>query len=48
MDKKERLIKNLNIDENELNQDNPLLVEFLKKFKQNPSAKQKKDEVSPN
>lgn len=41
MDKKERLIKNLNINENEFNNDNPMLVEFLKQYKQNFSSLQK-------
>ena len=41
MDKKERLIKNLNINENEFNNDNPMLVEFLKQYKQNSSSLQK-------
>ena len=46
MDKKDRLIKNLSIDETELNKDNPILVEFLKKYKQNTPTKHKKDEVN--
>jgi len=41
MDKKERLIKNLNINENEFNDDNPMLVEILKQYKQNFSSLQK-------
>lgn len=38
MDKKDRLIKNLNLDEDEMNKDNPILVEYLKQSKQKKSS----------
>lgn len=46
MDKKERLITNLNINEHELNKDSPILVEFLKQTKQNAPTNNKKDNVN--
>jgi hypothetical protein len=43
MDKKDRLIKNLNIDDIGPKNEDPILVELLRKYKQNTLNAYKKD-----